>query len=321
MALVVLDRAKQTTTTTGTGTLTLTGSIPGFQTLAGVGNGNTTCYAIESGTDWETGLGTYSAGTLSRDTVYQSSNSGAKINVASGAFVWCDVPAFFLTSKQDALVSGTNIKTLGGVSLLGSGDISSLLAKSTSVFTTGTSLTWTAPANCEWVKITVQGGGANGGAAAAQRASGGGGGGTAIKWLSVSPGDTLIYTVGGIGAASTVSSGSLTITTITANAGTAGTGTAYAQSQTAGGAGGTATGGDINITGQQGGTSYGTSTTVGTNFSGGGGNSLLGLGGAQSMLTVSSGKNGTGYGAGGGGAIGNATAGTGTGGIIIFEVF
>ena len=47
MALVLKDRVKETSTTTGTGTLNLAGAVTGFQTfVAGIGNSNTTYYAI-----------------------------------------------------------------------------------------------------------------------------------------------------------------------------------------------------------------------------------------------------------------------------------
>ena len=47
MALVLNDRVKETTTTTGTGTLTLGGAVTGFETFAaGIGNSNTTYYAV-----------------------------------------------------------------------------------------------------------------------------------------------------------------------------------------------------------------------------------------------------------------------------------
>lgn len=86
MALVVADRVKETTTTTGTGTVTLAGAETGFQSFSAVGNGNTTYYTITNGTDWEVGVGTYTASgtTLSRDTVLSSSNSGSLVNFGAG---------------------------------------------------------------------------------------------------------------------------------------------------------------------------------------------------------------------------------------------
>lgn len=224
---------------------------------------------------------------------------------------------------QATLVSGSNIKTVGGTSLLGSGDISSFLAKATSVFTTGTAQTYTAPASTEWVKVTVVGPGGNGGGAASQRATGGGGGAKAIKWLQMTAGQTLTYTVGtASGTASTVSSGTLTITTISAGSGANGTGTAYAATTTAGGAGGTATGGDINISGGVGGPSYGSSTTVLTNYSGFGGDCPgFGTGGTAVGCVALAGVQGNGYGSGGGGAHGSASTAAGRGGLIIFEAY
>lgn len=87
MALVIADRVKETTTTTGTGTLTLGGAATGFQTFAAIGDGNSTYYTITNGTDWEIGIGTYTASgtTLSRDTILASSNSDAAVNWTSGS--------------------------------------------------------------------------------------------------------------------------------------------------------------------------------------------------------------------------------------------
>lgn len=88
MAIVVKDRVKETTAVTGTGTATLLGAANGFQSFAAIGNGNITYYAIvnqEDGT-WEVGKGTYSTTgpTLTRDTVYESSNAGSLVNFAVG---------------------------------------------------------------------------------------------------------------------------------------------------------------------------------------------------------------------------------------------
>ena len=56
MALVINDRVRETSTTSGTGTLNLAGAVTGFRTFVdGIGNSNTTYYAIEdaNGTDVE----------------------------------------------------------------------------------------------------------------------------------------------------------------------------------------------------------------------------------------------------------------------------
>ena len=232
------------------------------------------------------------------------------------------------TSTQYLRGNGTNVV----MSTIQAADVPTLnqnttgtatLAKSTSVFSTGTAATYTAPSNTQFVKVTVVGPGGNGGGAASQRATGGGGGGVAIKWLSMTAGQTLVYTVGtASGTASTVASGTLTITTITANSGTNGTGTAYAASITAGGAGGTATNGDVNTTGGQGGYSFGSSTTVTTNFGGQGGDCPgFGSGGPALAMVITAGVQGNGFGAGGGGAHGSATTAAGRGGVIIFEAY
>lgn len=95
MALVVKDRVLETSTTTGTGTLTLDGATTGYQTFSSaIGNGNTTYYSIVSGAEWEVGLGTVSAGQLSRDSVYESSNSGSLVDFTAGTKnVFCTYPA------------------------------------------------------------------------------------------------------------------------------------------------------------------------------------------------------------------------------------
>ena len=87
MALVVKDRVKVTTTTTGTGTLTLGSAASGFQDFSVIGDSNETYYTIVGGSEWEVGIGTYTASgtTLSRDTVLDSSNSGSKVNFSAGS--------------------------------------------------------------------------------------------------------------------------------------------------------------------------------------------------------------------------------------------
>ena len=99
MALVLNDRVKETTTTTGTGTFTLAGAVTGFETFgAGVGNSNTTYYAVTlpGSAEFEVGLGTLNSNssTLAKTTVISSSNSDAAVNFSSGTkTIFCTIPA------------------------------------------------------------------------------------------------------------------------------------------------------------------------------------------------------------------------------------
>ena len=100
MALVINDRVKETSTTTGTGTLDLAGVVVGFVTfVAGIGNSNTTYYAIhEQGTaNFEIGIGTVTDATpdtLARTTVLNNSlGTTAKINFSGTLDVFCTMPA------------------------------------------------------------------------------------------------------------------------------------------------------------------------------------------------------------------------------------
>lgn len=116
MPLVVKDRVLETTITTGTGTLTLAGATTGYQTFSSaIGNGNTTYYTISSSSEWEVGIGTVGAGTLTRDTVLESSNSGSLVNFGAGTKnVFCTYPA---EKAVDTDISQTlTNKTISGAS-------------------------------------------------------------------------------------------------------------------------------------------------------------------------------------------------------------
>ena len=100
MALVLNDRVKETTTTTGTGTINLGGAQTNFETfVAGIGNSNTTYYAIvhRSNAEFEIGLGTITDAapdTLARSTIISSSNSDSAVDFSAGTKdVFCTMPA------------------------------------------------------------------------------------------------------------------------------------------------------------------------------------------------------------------------------------
>lgn len=112
--LVLLDRALETTTTTGTGSVTLLGASLGYQSLAGVGNGNTTYYTIADlgGANWEVGIGTYSTTgpTLARTTVLASSNAGSLVNFTAGT-----KNVFITQPAETTVVASNNAGTAGSV--------------------------------------------------------------------------------------------------------------------------------------------------------------------------------------------------------------
>lgn len=119
MAFVINDRVKETTATTGTGTLTLAGAVSGFDSFsAGVGNANSTYYAIVGGTQWEVGIGTYTASgsTLSRTTVLSSSNADALVNFSAGAkdvFVTAPGSKIVFVGGPGSVIPGTMIDYAG----------------------------------------------------------------------------------------------------------------------------------------------------------------------------------------------------------------
>jgi len=127
MALVINDRVKETTTTTGTGAVSLGGAVTGFETFAaGVGNSNTTYYAIvhQTANEFEVGLGTLDGDSsdLTRTTVISSSNSDSAVDFAAGTKdVFCTIPAsklIFEDANNDATV-GRNLTVTGDLTISG----------------------------------------------------------------------------------------------------------------------------------------------------------------------------------------------------------
>jgi hypothetical protein len=194
--------------------------------------------------------------------------------------------------------------------------------------------TWTKPATVKGIKVTVIGGGGNGGAGVSNpgpgtpgtpttggAGGGGGGGGSAVRLYPAPslPGPQP-YTVG----TATLSSsfGIAPATVITATGGSSGG--ASSGTNNSGGAGGTGSNGQLNVTGGGGG--FG----LVNSFSSAGGSSLLGFGAGLIAPNVAGGA-GSGYGGGGGGGsvnpspglapAGNKAGGSGTAGVVIIEEF
>ena len=97
MAFVVSDRVRETSSSTGTGAFAVTGAFTGYTTFAAtIGEGNSTYYTITNDSlgQWEVGVGTYSAGSITRDAVLTSSNNNLIVNFGAGAKeVFCTLPA------------------------------------------------------------------------------------------------------------------------------------------------------------------------------------------------------------------------------------
>lgn len=168
MALVIADRVKDTTTSVGTGTITLSGSPPaGFQSFAAVGDGNTTYYTIagQGTSEWEVGIGTYTAAgtTLSRDTVLSSSAGGTtKVTFSAG------VKDVFVTYPSGKAISdgygtlpvangGTGATTLTANNVLlgnGTSALQTVAPGASGNILTSNGTTWTSASPSTYVTLT-----------------------------------------------------------------------------------------------------------------------------------------------------------------------
>ena len=118
MALIVADRVQETTNSSGTGAYTLGGAVAGFQAFASaVSNADTVYYSVTDNADYEVGLGTYasSGGTITRTSVFASSNSNNAVNWGIGT------KNIFLTYPADKAVieDASNNVTIGNNLVVG----------------------------------------------------------------------------------------------------------------------------------------------------------------------------------------------------------
>jgi len=114
MPLVLANRVQETGTANTTVSFTLTGAVLGFQTFAVIGDTNTTYYSATDTTgQWEVGLGTYSTTgpTLTRTTIYASSNTGSAVTFSGTVNVFVTYPS----GRSVNLDGSGNVSALGTV--------------------------------------------------------------------------------------------------------------------------------------------------------------------------------------------------------------
>ena len=115
MAFITADRVLDSSTSTGTGAFVVSGTpAAGYQTFSAVMSTGDTCYYSIQGqttSEWEVGLGTYSsANTLTRTTVYSSSNAGSAVTFSAGTK---NVFITMAASKSPQLDPSGNVTALG----------------------------------------------------------------------------------------------------------------------------------------------------------------------------------------------------------------
>ena len=115
MAFVTADRVLDSSTSTGTGAFVVSGTpAAGYQTFSSVMSVGDTCYYSIQGqttSEWEVGLGTYSsANTLTRTTIYSSSNFGSAVTFSAGTK---NVFMTMAASRSPQLDPSGNVTALG----------------------------------------------------------------------------------------------------------------------------------------------------------------------------------------------------------------
>jgi len=173
----LVNRAKMTTATTGTGSISLASAVDGYQTFAnaGVANSDVVRYVIEDGDAWEIGLGTYSAGTLTRGSI-ESSNADAALNLTGNAVVYVSaaaadlqelvdfadnfvLPAADGSTGQVLTTNGAGTLTFSTISGYTDADVNTHLNTGTAA--SGEVLSWTGT-DYDWIAVAAGATGING---------------------------------------------------------------------------------------------------------------------------------------------------------------
>jgi hypothetical protein len=258
------------------------GSITGITDLA-VADGGT---GQGSYTDGELLIGNTTGNTLTKATL--TAGSGISVTNGSGAITIASTAAGGFSSLEAFTSSGT----------------------------------WTNPGSVTKVKVTVVAGGGGGGRGPGGNTNymgaGGGGGGTAIEVIPFPTATNVAVTVGAGGAQNVAGGTSSFGAYCSATGGGAGgrAGNPFANGQGAApGNAGVGSGGDLNIQGEGGDTSYS------NEIPGAGGSSSFGGGGKSAAIAPGAAAPGGAYGGGGAGAYfpRNPSAGSGAGGVVIVE--
>ena len=327
------------------GTTPTQGFVSSFPKQSFTPNGSTTVFTltnpVASANDLEVFVGNVrqepttaytAAGTTL--TMSEAPNTGLNFYVINKSFaqVTTTPPANSISTDKIINANVTSAKLASTLDLSGTGRTGHGGLKSITVYADAGTHTYTKPTGINTVKVFVTGGGGQGGGYGASNdfGAGGGAGGTAIEIIDVSSlSSTVTVTVGagGSGAANTADGNAGATSSFGSYCSAAGGngGRHGNRGDTYGGAGGAATGGNINIEGGAGNNGIDNMVTNGTDYRptwGIGGASFWGGGGRGGVYNISA-ATGKAFGSGGGGG---ATAGNGLGaagkqGIVVIEEY